>query len=110
VVALGCDRALVQKALHGECHRVRARRAPRPGWNRERQLGLRDPHVRQQQGGELVGTEIAAAGRLLSVLAEGDEMIRPRDQLAVAVETALERMEAADPVEVVLHVVFAGPL
>ena len=41
---------------------------------------------------------------------ERDEVIRPRDQLAGVVEAALERVEAADAIEVVLHVVFARPL
>ena len=41
--------------------------------------------------------------------AEGDEVIAPGDELARRVDAALEVVEAAGPVEVVLHVVFARP-
>ena len=51
---------------------------------------------------------LARGGELLA-LAEGDEVIAPRDQLAGGVDAALEEVEAGGTVEVVPHVVFARP-
>ena len=42
-------------------------------------------------------------------LAEGDEVVRHATSLPAGVDAALEEVEAAGPVEVVAHVVFARP-
>ena len=47
--------------------------------------------------------------REVGALAVGDVMVLPRDQLAAGVDAGLEVVQAAGPVVVVAHVVFAGP-
>ena len=61
-------------------------------------------------GGKLLRVDVAAGNRVLGVRAERDEVILPGGELAGAVDGALERVEAAHPVEVVLHVVLSRPL
>ena len=100
----------MQEALHRERDRIRTRRAPRPAGKLQRQLGLCQPEIGHQQGREFFRRDIAAADRTLAARRERDEVIVPGGQLAGLVDAALERMKAADPIEVMLHVVFARPL
>ena len=110
MVAVRRRRQLVQERLHGEGDAVGARRAPGSAGGGERQHRLAEPDVLRQQGGKLVLVDVASGNRVLAVGAERDEVILPSGELAGGVDGALERVEAADPVEVVLHVVFARPL
>ncbi len=76
----------------------------------ERQQRLAETEALGQQSGELVLVDVASGHGVFGIGAEADEVILPGGELAGRVDGAFERVEAADAVEVVPHVVFARPL
>jgi hypothetical protein len=64
--------------------------------------------MRHQPGWEFIGVHCRRVGEL-AALAEGDEMIAQRHQLAGAVEPGFEEVKAGRAVEVVLDIVLPGP-
>ena len=85
------------------------RRAHGAAWHAERHHRRVEREVRHEGGRELVGRSCACRRERLSPFAVGHEVIAPRDQLARCVDAGLQVVEAARPVEVVRHVVFARP-
>src|SRR5690606_36480360 len=88
VIAIRRGRAFMDEALDRERNGARSWCPPRACRNLQRQLRLRDAHIRHQLRRELVRAQVAAARRSVAVRRERDEMIAPRDQLAGVVYAA----------------------
>ena len=99
---------LVDEGMEHEGQGIGARGPERSGRNAERHQRLLEPEIWDEAGRELGRGESGAAGRLVS-LTEGDEVIFPGDQLAGGIDATLEEMEPGGTIEVVFHVVLAGP-
>src|SRR6202040_3898133 len=64
--------------------------------------------VGDEAAGKFVGRNAGGGGEFFAV-AEGDEMIALGDDVARRTECGLQRVIASGAVEIVAHVVFAGP-
>src|SRR4029078_3997039 len=107
-VLAGGDGELIDKALEHEAEAVAARGSHGSGGNAEGHVGRAEEVVRDEAGGELFRNNVGGSGEALA-FAVADEVVAPGDQLSGCVDAALQVMEAAGTIEVVRHVVFAGP-
>ncbi len=70
---------------------------------------LAQAKIRHQACGIMIGRKIRTGDRL-AIGAKGNEMVIESDHPAARIDTRLEMMPGGGTVEVVPHVIFAGPL
>src|SRR5262249_9531953 len=80
-VLAGRDGELVDEGLHDERNGVAARRPECPGWHPERHNRRVEGEVWHEALRELGRSDVGARSKPLA-LAEGDEVVPPRDELA----------------------------
>jgi hypothetical protein len=85
-----------------------ARRAQRPGRHSERDLRIAEVEVLDEERRELIPGDVRRL-RVLIALAEGDEVIPPRDELAAGVDAARQGVLPARAIHLVAHVVLTRP-
>ena len=98
----------VDEGLEDEAERVRSRRAQRSGRHAQRHQRHAVVEIVDKPRRELVRLHRRRVSDPIA-MRKRHEMVAERDQLAVAVEPALEKMKARRPVEIVLDVVLPVP-
>ena len=99
---------LVDEAVEDPRENAAAGSAPRAHWPTGVEHRLVGLVVGDPTAWKLVGAErTTAAGT--AALAEGEEVVLPRDHFALGIDAALQEVQAAGTILVVFHVIFARP-